>query len=106
MCGCAAGVYLAGIELSVLLAEVLEVKYLQENDIQGLGELIEHLSEECDIEGAEELARLMKVFARQDLGRAVFDPTLPALELDSRAIIFRTAGMALPSRNDIEHEHY
>ena len=89
----------------VLLAEVLEVKYLQENDIQGLGELIEHLSEECDIEGAEELARLMKVFARQDLGRAVFDPTLPALELDSRAIIFRTAGMALPSRNDIEHEH-
>lgn len=89
----------------VLLAEVLEVKYLQENDIQGLGELIEHLDEECEIDGAAELARLMKVFARQDLGRVIFDPTLPALELDSRAIIFRTAGMALPSRNDIEHEH-
>lgn len=89
----------------VLLAEVLAVKYLQENDIQGLGELIEHLDEECVIEGAAELARLMKVFARQDLGRVVFDPTLPALGLDSRAIIFRTAGMSLPSRNDIEHEH-
>lgn len=92
-------------EQGVLLSEVLEVKYLKRHAIAGLGTLTQHLAEDCAMEGARELARLIRVFANKDLGRVVFDETLPPLQMGSRAIIFRTHQLALPKRSELEHEH-
>lgn len=91
-------------ERGVLLSEVLEHQYLRDNEIAGLGGLIQHL-EGCDLPGAPELARLMKAFARHDLGRVVFDNTVPPLELDNRVIVFRTHLLQLPTREELNLEH-
>lgn len=83
---------------------MLEHQYLRDNEIAGLGGLIQHL-EGCDLPGAPELARLMKAFARHDLGRVVFDNTVPPLELDNRVIVFRTHLLQLPTREELNLEH-
>lgn len=91
-------------ERGILLSEVLEHSYLTTHDIGGLGELIGHL-ETVDLPGAADLARAMKSVARQDIGRVVFDATLPPLELQNRVIVFRTHLLQLPTRADLDHEH-
>ncbi len=89
----------------VLLSEVLDESYLREHGIDSAGALLAHLSDDCDLEGAKELARLINVFARKDLGRVIFDETIPALDLSTRAIVVRTHKLQLPSREELEHEH-
>lgn len=89
----------------VLLAEVLSPEYLNRHNITGLGSLAQNLAEVCDLSGAKELARLMRVFSRKDLARVVFDDTLPALGLQHPAIVIRTHQLVLPTRNELEHEH-
>jgi len=92
-------------EQGVLLSEVLEPAYLQAHQITGLGELAEHLADGCTLTGARELSRLMRVFARKDLGRVVFDNTLPPLDLHHPAIVIRTHQLALPKRAELDSEH-
>lgn len=89
----------------VLLSEVLEVDYLNRHQISGFGALVNHLADNCTIDGAQELARLIRVFARKDLGRVVFDDTLPALDLNHPAIVVRTHQLSLPKRSELDHEH-
>ena len=92
-------------EKGVLLSEVLEADYLTKHHITGLGPLVNHLADNCPIDGAKELARLIRVFSRKDLGRVVFDATLPALNLDHPIIVVRTHQLALPKRSELDHEH-
>ena len=89
----------------VLLSEVLEVDYLKTHGITGFGSLVDHLADTCTIPGAGELARLIKVFSRKDLGRVVFDEELPALNLNHPIIVVRTHQLALPKRSELDHEH-
>ena len=67
----------------VLLSEVLDPDYLTQHHIAGLGDLPAHLATACDLPGATELARLINVFARKDVGRVVFDASLPPLNATS-----------------------
>ena len=92
-------------EQGVLLSEVLEVDYLTRHNIVGFGSLVDHLADRCTITGAKDLARLIRVFSRKDLGRVVFDDTLPALNLDHPAIVVRTHQLTLPKRSELDHEH-
>ncbi|NHB86144.1 hypothetical protein G7085_20910 [Tessaracoccus sp. HDW20] len=92
-------------EQGVLLSEVLEVDYLTQHSITGFGTLVDHLATACSIAGAKELARLIRVFSRKDLGRVVFDDSLPALDLDHPAIVVRTHQLSLPKRSELDHEH-
>ena len=89
----------------VLLSEVLEVDYLSTHKITGFGSLVDHLAGPCTIPGAAELARLIKVFSRKDLGRVVFDEKLPPLNLDHPIIVVRTHQLTLPKRSELDHEH-
>jgi hypothetical protein len=90
----------------VLLAEVLHPDYLQRHQLTGLGGLRSHLAEGCELQGAPEMARLMNVFARLDIGRVVFDESLPTVDPNqARAVIIRTHTLVLPSRDELEHEH-
>ena len=89
----------------VLLSEVLETDYLKTHGITGFGSLVNHLADDCTIAGAKELARLIRVFSRKDLGRVVFDEQLPALNLDHPIIVVRTHQLTLPKRSELDHEH-
>lgn len=92
-------------ERGVLLSDVLDPAYLAQHRLGSAGALLEHLSVGCDLTGARELARLVKVFARRDFGRVIFDGTIPALDPGSRAVVIRTHTTVLPSREELEHEH-
>ena len=96
-------------ERGVLLSDVLDPAYLDKHDVSSLGGLLAHLADRgpagCQLAGAEELARVMNVFARRDFGRVVFDPQLPVLQPDAPAVVIRTHTLELPSREELEHEH-
>ncbi|WP_203338613.1 ATP-binding protein [Nocardioides limicola] len=88
-----------------LLAEVLAAEYLARHELTGLGDLVAHLESSCSLAGAGDLARLMRVFARRDFGRVVFDNSLPPLTHDAPAVIIRTHTLELPNREELEVEH-
>lgn len=89
----------------VLLAEVLDAKYLHEHRVDSMGALVGHLADGCVLEGAGDLARKLNVFARQGLCRVVFDASLPAIELTDRAIIILTHSLELPNNDELRTEH-
>lgn len=92
-------------EEGVLLGEVLDAAYLARHRIGSLGALVAHLADGCDYDKAGELARKIKVFARQNICRVFFDDTLPAISLDDRAIVILTHGLELPSNDELRHRH-
>lgn len=92
-------------ELGALLSAVLDPAYLSEHAISTLGGLRTHLGDRCTLTGAGELARVMNVVARLDLGKVMFDPTLPILPPDVPAVVIRTHTLELPSRDELIHPH-
>ena len=88
-----------------LLSEVLDPAYLERHQLDSAGALLAHLQHGCTLPGADELARLVNVFARRDLGAAIFDGSVPPLDLASRAVVIRTHTLQLPSREELEHAH-
>jgi AAA-like domain len=87
------------------LSDVLDPKYLTDHGITSSGSLLRHLSAGCGILGADQLAAKMRVFARKDFGRAVFDDTLEALDLTAPAIVFRTNLLEVPDADELNHAH-
>lgn len=92
-------------ERGVLLSDVLDPIYMVDHDITSAGALVEHLQEGCTLHGAGDLARLLNVFARRELGQVVFSNNVAALELSSPAVVIRTHKLLLPDRSEIEHAH-
>ena len=92
-------------ERGVLLADVLDPTYLDHHQIGSSQALLHHLDNGCVLDGASDLARLIKVFARQEFGRAIFDASVPPLPLAANAVVVRTHTLQLPSREELEHQH-
>lgn len=92
-------------ERGVLLSDVLDPGYLISHNIDGSGMLLRHLLHDCELESAADLGRLINVFARRDLGRVIFDESLPPLPLTAAAIVIRTHTLELPSREELEIGH-
>lgn len=92
-------------ERGVLLSDVLDPAYLEKHELTSAGDLLAHLHEGCTLPGAGELARLVNVFARREIGRVIFDGSVPPLDLSTRAVVIRTHTLQLPSREELEHEH-
>lgn len=90
----------------VILSEALSPGYLAEHGITSLGALVPHMaSGAVEDPGAREVARLMGVFARKDIGRVVFDPDLPTLDVAAKAVVFRTHKLELPDTDELHLEH-
>ncbi|MGL5823590.1 MAG: ATP-binding protein [Nocardioides sp.] len=92
-------------ERGVLLADVLDPEYLAAHRLTGLGDLLAHLEDGCTLAGASDLARVMRVFARRDFGRVIFDNSLAPLTADAPAIIIRTHTLELPNREELHTPH-
>lgn len=90
-------------EAGATISEVLDSDYLTRHNLTGLGDVLEHLNagEEGLVEGGKALARRMNVFARKDLGRAVFDNSLPPLQPNAPATILRTHTLELPTQDEL-----
>jgi AAA domain-containing protein len=92
-------------EQGVLMADVLDVAYLQQQQLNSMGALITHLASDCTIAGAPELARKINVFAKQRLCAAMFDPSLPSVALTDRVLVILTHSLELPDRDELTNEH-
>ncbi|RII06954.1 AAA-like domain protein [Streptomyces sp. YIM 130001] len=57
---------------------------------------------ECD-DDARVLARKLRKYARSDLGRMIFEPSLPALNTDADAVVFSVANLKLPSESELKN---
>lgn len=86
--------------LGAVLSELLDAVYLRREGIGSLGQLRTHLAERQEPE-MRELLRLVNVIASKDLGQILFDEQLPALSLESQAIVFSTTDLDLPSESDL-----
>jgi hypothetical protein len=89
----------------VLLADVLDAGYLAQHQLSGLENVLAQLEHDCKLEGACDLARPMRVFARRDFGRVSFDNSLPPLTPDSPATIIRPHTLELPNREELLNRH-
>lgn len=96
----------------VLLAEVLTPSYVLEYNLTDLAAVIAHLraiaADRVDAnrsETAEEIAGLMNVIASQDFAAAVFNPDLPTVDLTAPAIVFLTALLELPRKDELVNAH-
>lgn len=85
-----------------LLAAVIDPEYLRRHGITSLGQLRTHLNEsnEADVRS---LGRGINLVASKDIGRVLFDDTLPALPMSSSAIVVSTADLQLPSQAELEN---
>lgn len=87
----------------VALSSVLEPAYLASHNITSLRGLVDDIAEL----GPEmkQLHGLLRTVSTKDFGQVLFDDGLPALDIDSRAIAFLTAGLSVPDRSELEHKH-
>jgi ABC-type lipoprotein export system ATPase subunit len=90
--------------LGCRLSDVLDSRYLAAEQLRSLGDLAGHLDDSTDPQD-QQLASYLRTFARKDLGQVLFDGNLPVLDLSARAIVIGTAGLQLPSREELLHEH-
>ena len=88
----------------VLLNRVLDPAYMRQHDLADLGAVIAHLTQ-IDNPEASEIAGRMEVISTKDFGRAIFDSTLPVVDLGAPALVFLTALMELPRRDELNNKH-
>jgi AAA-like domain len=88
-----------------LLGRVLKREYLDAHAIHGLGELTDHLITTCSYAGAQDLGHRMDAFRSEAFGKVLFDGSLPPISTTSRALVFWTHGLQLPTREELHTEH-
>jgi len=91
-------------EEGVLLARLLSARNAERKGLTSAAQLLAELERLGDSEPvARQLAGLMDLYASTEFGAVLFDEDLPPLDLDSRGIVFLTAGVELPTREEIEN---
>lgn len=92
------------------IAKAVTPGYLDQHGIGSLGELHRHLaSPQCELKGAEEIASRMSVFSDPDMGgdlaKALFDESLPPLDMDAQVVIVATSNVELPTAEELSSAH-
>nr|WP_244960826.1 ATP-binding protein [Pseudoclavibacter chungangensis] len=92
-------------ELGVELARLLSPENVATLGVTSLGSLRAVLAGSEPGSNGARLHGLMSMVAEKDLGRVLFDDSLPPLDLRARAIIPLTAGLPLPSEHELDNKH-
>ncbi|WP_432563938.1 ATP-binding protein [Kineococcus sp. SYSU DK003] len=97
----------ANSDVDLALTHTTAPDYRAAHRIDSLADLSQHLlSGACTVVGAGELGRKLRALQTKDYARVLFDQTLPALNLHAtRALVFTTYGLQLPSREELLNEH-
>ncbi|PRY09923.1 ATP-binding protein [Kineococcus rhizosphaerae] len=88
-----------------LLGRVLKQEYRHQNGITGLGSLTDHLINECLLAGGADLGYRLDAYRSEAFSAVLFDETLPPIRTDSRALIFWTHGLQLPTSSELNNAH-
>ena len=79
------------------IAKVVKPGYLRDHTIDSMGTLHRHLARGCELPLASEIADRIDVFSDPDtagsLAAAIFDPNLPPIDLDARAVVIGTSNV-------------
>jgi hypothetical protein len=85
--------------------ELLQKLFGQERGIANMADLQKHLISQNvdprDEDLARKVARQLGIFAELDFAQVFFDPDLPVVDFSYQATVFCTAGMELPSREEL-----
>ncbi|MGO2110396.1 MAG: ATP-binding protein [Pseudoclavibacter sp.] len=92
-------------ELGVELARLLEPGAARASGLGSLADLRRELATGAGGDAGARILGLIELIAGTDLGRVLFDPELPPLDLRARAIIPLTAGLTLPSAQELDRQH-
>ena len=93
-------------ELGATLALALEPAYLRQYRISTAAGLLEHLdSTQCDLPGADQVARRIRVHAQRSYAAVMFRDGLPTPDMTSALIVLRTAGLELPTADELARPH-
>ena len=92
-------------DLGLELARLLDPARVAGRGISSLAELRTHLRGRDGGAVADRLHSLVELIAGMDVGRVLFDPELPPLDLAARAIIPLTAGLDLPTGQELDRAH-
>ncbi|MDN5768985.1 MAG: ATP-binding protein [Humibacillus sp.] len=88
------------------LAQAIKARYRTRFHLHGSGALVAHLqSADCQLPDAADLGERLERWASSDLGRLVFDDTLPAIDTSASNIVWRTHRMEQPSERDLSQPH-
>lgn len=92
------------------IAKAVTPTYMADHAITSLGALHRHFaSTDCTLPGAAQIAAKIAVFSDPDMGghlaRALFDQTLPPLDMGARAIILATSNVELPTAEELSNAH-
>jgi hypothetical protein len=91
------------------IAKVVKPGYLRTHSIDSMGTLHRHLAHGCELPLAAEIADRIDVFSDPDtagsLAAAIFDPKLPPIDLDARAVVIGTSNVRLPTANELASAH-
>ncbi len=93
----------AAEDLGTVLSEVLDPSFRSQHNLASQGDVLNFLLEHDDPQYLA-LGRKMRVFSRNDLGRVVFDPTLPVPDT-SQSMVIRVNRLQLPNAEQLANEH-
>ena len=88
-----------------LLGRVLKPDYRLQHSITGLGSLTDHLINECTLAGGADLGYRLDAYRSEAFSDVLFDESLPPIRTDSRALIFWTHGLQLPTFSELNNAH-
>jgi len=88
-----------------LLGRVLKPSYRHEHAITGLGSLTDHLITACTLAGGADLGYRLDAYRSESFSDVLFDETLPPISTSSRALIFWTRGLQLPTSSELNNAH-
>lgn len=98
--------YSAQSDEGATIASVLDPDYAEQNELTSMRQVHAHLELlGKDDESARTIAKRMKLYAGKQMGRVLFDDTMPSLDLSKRAIMFLTHGVALPTESELANKH-
>lgn len=92
-------------ELGVELSRLLEPATAKHRGLTSLGALRRHLAMGPNEAIQRRMLGLIDLIASTELGAVLFDDSLEPVDLDARAIIPLTAGLALPTAQELDRQH-
>lgn len=92
-------------ELGVELSTLMQPDNVAQNGITSLGAMRRYLAGSHEGPLRKHLKGLIDMVAEQPYGRVLFDESLPPLDINRRAIVALTAGLPLPTRDELNQSH-
>lgn len=90
-------------DLGITISDVLDPNFRKAHSLGSMGSVLSFL-EASSASMHQALLKKIRVFSRLELGRVVFDDSLPTPDI-TQAMVIRTNRLKLPTPEQLEHQH-